>query len=119
LLVKPREFRALSRAARRGQPEAVKAALAGLARLDPVRWQILARDPVLAARLAELDAALYGQAPVPPPPLGPLARDVARLWQAAETEVYGADDGLPAVDGITTATPGLGNWLGQVWRRRG
>lgn len=109
LLVKPRELRALSRAARRGQPEAVKAALVGLARIDPPRWRSLVHDSVLAARLAELDAALYGQTPVPPPPLGPLARDIGRLWQAAEVPLHGADDGLPPVDGIVMAEPGLWN----------
>jgi len=119
LLVKPRELRALSRAARQAKPEAVKAALAGLARTDPPRWQSLAREPVLAARLAELDAALYGQASLAPPPLEPLARDICRSWQAAEAQVPGADDGLPPVDGIMIAPPGLWERLTRVSRRRG
>jgi hypothetical protein len=119
-LLKPRELRALSRAARQGRPEAVKAALTGLARSDPPRWQSLACDPVLAARLAQLDAALYGQVLLAVPPLEPLARDISRLWQAAAgPQVHIADDGLPPVDGVIIAPPGLWDRLTWVSRRPG
>ena len=120
LLVKPRELRALSRAARQGRPEAVKAALAGLARSDPPRWQSLARDPALAPRLAELDAALYGRMPLAVPPLEPLARDIIRSWLAAAgPEVHGADGGLPPVDGVIATPPGLWARLIRASRRPG
>jgi hypothetical protein len=119
-LWKSPEVRALLRAARQGKPEAVKGALVDLARSNPVLWQSLERDPALASRLAQLDAALYGQKPLTAPPLVPLARDISRLWQAAagaQVQQRDADDGLPPVDGVFRAPPGLWNRLTKISRR--
>ena len=80
-------------------------ALAALARSDPARWAAIAADPLVAARLAALDAARYGRdAGAPSPPLAPLAADLRALWRAARP-TPSEPTGLPPLDGEPAAAP--------------
>ena len=93
-----RALRALARRARFDDEPGFRRVLAALTQADPALWAQLSRAPIVAARLAALDAARYGRVRERTPSLAALAADIRRL--STELDAQKRDtDGLPSLDG--------------------